>query len=77
MPEYPHVAKVAHVEGTVVLEAVIGKDGAVKDLRAVSGPPMLANAAIAAVKQWRYKPYYLNGQPTEVDTTIKVNFKLS
>lgn len=76
MPQYPPVAKESHLQGTVVLGAVIGKDGVVKDLKVISGPPILANAAMAAVKQWRYKPYYLNGQPTEVDTTINVNFKL-
>lgn len=76
MPEYPAQAKAAHMQGTVVLAAVIGKDGVVKDLKVVNGPPMLAQAAMNAVKQWRYKPYYLNGQPTEVDTTINVNFKL-
>jgi periplasmic protein TonB len=76
MPDYPQAAKSAHMQGTVVLAAVIGKDGAVKDLKVVSGPPVLAQSAMAAVKQWRYKPYYLNGQATEVDTTINVNFKL-
>ncbi len=76
MPQYPPSAKAARMQGTVVLAAVIGKDGVVKDLRVVSGPPILAQAAMAAVKQWRYKPYYLNGQPTEIDTTINVNFKL-
>jgi periplasmic protein TonB len=76
MPEYPAQAKTAHMQGTVVLAAVIGKDGVVKDVKVVSGPPMLAQSAMAAVKQWRYKPYVLNGQPTEVDTTINVNFKL-
>lgn len=76
MPEYPQAAKAARMQGTVVLGAIIGKDGTVKGLKVVSGPPILAQAAIAAVKEWRYKPYYLNGQPTEVDTTINVNFKL-
>lgn len=76
MPEYPAQAKAARMQGTVVLAAVIGKDGAVKDLHVVSGPPLLAQSAMTAVKQWRYKPYFLNGQATEVDTTINVNFKL-
>lgn len=76
MPQYPPAAKSARMQGTVVLAAVIGKDGTVKDLKVVSGPPVLAQAAMTAVRQWKYKPYYLNGQPTEVDTTINVNFKL-
>jgi protein TonB len=61
----------------VVLQAVIGKDGTIQNLRVVSGHPMLAQAALDAVKQWRYKPYYLNGEPVDVDTTINVNFTLS
>jgi protein TonB len=57
--------------------AVIGKDGAVRDVRVESGPPLLAQAAIDAVRQWRYKPYFLNGEPVEVDSHITVNFTLS
>lgn len=76
-PQYPPLAKEAHVQGTVVLHAVIGKDGRVQGLQVVSGHPMLTASAINAVKQWRYKPYMLNGQPTEIDTTITVNFTLS
>ncbi len=76
-PQYPPLAKEAHIQGTVVLHAVIGKDGAVKDLQVVSGHPMLTSAAVNAVKQWKYKPYFLNGQPVEIDTTIQVNFKLA
>ena len=75
-PEYPPVAKAAHIQGAVVLQALIGKDGAVKQVQVLSGPPMLASAAQIAVKQWRYKPYILNGQPVEVDTTINVNFTM-
>jgi len=76
-PQYPPLAKQAHIQGTVVLHALIGKDGAVKNLQVVSGHPMLSGAAISAVKQWRYKPYMLNGQPVEIDTTITVNFTLA
>jgi protein TonB len=61
-------------EGTVVLHAIIGKDGHVESLQAISGPTMLKGAAIDAVKQWTYKPYLLNGEPVEVDTTIVVQF---
>jgi protein TonB len=76
-PQYPPLAKEAHVQGTVVLHAVIGKDGRVQGLQVVSGHPMLTASAISAVKQWRYKPYMLNGQPVEIDTTITVNFTLA
>ena len=75
-PEYPALARQARIQGTVVLQAVIGKDGTVQNLRVVSGHPMLAAAAIDAVRQWLYRPYYLNGEPVEVDTQINVNFAL-
>ena len=75
-PQYPPEAGRARIEGTVVLLAVIGADGSVKDLRLESGLPILAQAAIDAVKQWRYKPYLLNGAPVEVETQITVNFTL-
>jgi len=76
-PTYPPLARSARIQGQVVLQAVIGKDGAIQGLRAVSGHPMLTPAAIDAVKQWRYKPYFLNGEPVEVDTQITVNFTLA
>jgi len=76
-PAYPPLARQARIQGTVVLQAVIGKDGAIQGLKVVSGHPMLAPAALEAVKQWKYKPYYLNGEPVEVDTTINVNFTLA
>jgi periplasmic protein TonB len=76
-PEYPTIAKVAHVEGVVVLEAVISKDGLIENLRAVSGNPILIAPAMDAVKQWRYRPYLLNGIPVDVETKITVNFGLS
>ena len=75
-PEYPALAKAARVQGSVVLKAEIGKDGKVKNLQVVAGHPMLTAAAITAVKQWEYKPYFLNGQPVDVDTTITVNFTM-
>lgn len=75
-PEYPESAKQAHISGTVVLHAIIGKDGSVLSLDYVSGPPELTKASIDAVKQWRYKPTKLNGDPIEVDTTISVVFTL-
>jgi periplasmic protein TonB len=77
-PQYPQMAKIARVQGPVVLAAVIGKDGTIQNLRVVStASPLLNQAAVEAVKQWRYRPYILNGEPVEVDTTITVNFTLS
>jgi periplasmic protein TonB len=76
-PQYPPEAGRARVEGTVVLMAVIGKDGSVQDVRVESGLPLLAQAAIDAVRQWRYRPYLLNGEPVEVDSRITINFTLS
>ena len=70
-PIYPGDAR---VEGTVVLHAIIGKDGHVQSLEAVSGPAMLKGAAIDAVRQWTYRPYLLNGEAVEVDTTILIQF---
>ena len=76
-PVYPAIAKTARIQGQVVLQAEISKGGTIQNLRAVSGPPMLYQAAIDAVRQWRYKPYILNGEPVEVETTIQVNFTLN
>jgi periplasmic protein TonB len=77
-PQYPQMAKIARVQGAVVLAAIIGKDGTIQNLHVVStASPLLNQAAIDAVRQWRYKPYILNGEPVEVDTTVTVNFSLS
>jgi periplasmic protein TonB len=76
-PQYPPEAGRARLEGTVVLMAVIDKDGSVKDVRVESGLPILAQAAIDAVRQWRYKPYLVEGEPVEVDSRITINFTLS
>ena len=76
-PTYPPEAGRARIEGAVVLLAVIGKDGSVQDVRVESGLPILAQAAIDAVKKWRYRPYLLNGEPVEVDSRITINFTLS
>ena len=75
-PVYPQKAIKSHIQGMVVLSAVIGKNGAIRELHVVSGPPELTSAAIDAVKQWRYKPYVLNGAAVEVETTININFNL-
>jgi len=76
-PEYPALAKQARIQGTVVLRAVINREGAIQDLQVISGHPLLVQAAINAVRQWRYRPYYLNDQPVEVETQVMVNFSLS
>ncbi len=75
-PDYPPAALRQHVEGSVELQANIGKDGSTSNLKVLSGKPLLAKAAAAAVRQWKYQPYELNGQPTEVQTEITVDFKL-
>jgi protein TonB len=76
-PNYPPLAKQARIQGTVVLQAQISKTGDIQNLQLISGHPMLAPAAIEAVKQWKYKPYLLNGEPVEVETQVQVNFTLS
>jgi len=76
-PVYPPLARQARIQGSVLLQAVISKTGDIVNLQVISGHPMLTGAAIEAVKQWKYKPYILNGEPVEVDTQITVNFTLS
>jgi protein TonB len=76
-PAYPPLAKTTRTQGTVRIQAVIGRDGAVKNLQLISGPPLLVAVAMEAVQQWRYKPTLLNGEPVEVITVIDVNFTLS
>jgi protein TonB len=75
-PVYPVLAIEARIQGNVVLHAIIGKDGGVTELEVVSGHPLLARAALEAVRQWRYSPTLLSGQPVEVETTITVSFVL-
>ncbi len=75
-PVYPVIAKAAHVEGSVVVEAVISRTGTIESLHVVSGPLMLQRAAMDAIREARYQPYRLNGEPTEVQTTITVNFRM-
>jgi periplasmic protein TonB len=76
-PEYPPLAKQARIQGTVVLHAVIDRDGKIENLQVLGGHPLLVESALKAVQQWRYRPYYLNGQPVEVETEIMVHFTLS
>lgn len=75
-PTYPQIAIAAHVQGPVQLAALIARDGTIENLRVLSGHPMLAQAALDAVRQWRYRPYVLDGEPVEVETQITVNFVL-
>lgn len=76
VPIYPPAAKKAKIQGTVVLSAVIGKDGNIESLRVLSGPQQLQQSALDAVRQWRYKPYLLNGDPVEVKTTVNIVYNL-
>ncbi len=75
-PLYPALARSARIQGAVVLQATIGKDGTIQNLHLLSGHPLLTQAAMDAVRQWLYRPYLLNNEPVEVDTTIQVNFTL-
>jgi protein TonB len=76
-PKYPTIAEGARIQGQVVLTAIISKTGEIQNLMLVGGHPMLVPAAIEAIKQWRYRPFLLNGEPVEVETTITVTFQLS
>jgi len=76
-PNYPPLARQARIQGAVILQAEISKNGTIENLHVISGHPMLAPAALDAVKQWRYKPYVLNGEPVEVETQVTVNFTLA
>lgn len=76
-PTYPRLARQARIQGAVVLQAVISREGTIEKLQVLSGHPMLVQAAVDAVRQWRYRPYMLNGEPVEVETQVTVNFVLS
>jgi periplasmic protein TonB len=76
-PQYPALARQARVQGTVVLRAVISRGGRIENLQVISGHPLLVKSAEDAVRQWRYRPYYLNNEPVEVETQVTVNFTLS
>jgi periplasmic protein TonB len=75
-PQYPAIAKAVRIQGTVVLQATISKAGTIENLRVINGSPMLQQAAIDAVRSWRYRPYLLNAEPVEVETTVNVVFSL-
>jgi protein TonB len=76
IPAYPAIAHAAGVEGTVIIAAIIARDGTIQNLHVLSGSAMLQQAALDAVRTWRYRPYLLNGEPVDVETTINVIFKL-
>lgn len=75
-PDYPPMARNARVEGTVVLRGIINKNGKIAELTIISGDPLLVGSAINAVRQWEYKPYLLGGKAVDVETLIRVNYKL-
>ena len=76
-PTYPPLAKQAHIEGAVKLQALIGKDGTIENLSVISGHPLLVPSALEVVRQWVYEPTMLNGAPVGVDTEIDVNYTLA
>lgn len=76
-PIYPPLARQARIQGTVVLQVFISKDGDVENIQLISGHPLLAPSAVAAVKQWKCRPYLLNGEAVEVQTSVRVNFRMS
>jgi len=75
-PQYPMIAKQLHIQGVVILKAVISREGRIEQAETVQGQDLLSRAALEAVRQWKYRPYYLNGEPVEVETQITVNFVL-
>jgi protein TonB len=74
---YPEMAKMQHVEGAVLLDVIVGSDGSLKEVKALSGPTLLRAGAVDAVKRWRFKPYVIDGAPVEVESTISLNFRLN
>jgi protein TonB len=76
-PRYSEIARKTRIQGDVVLAAIIGRDGRIENLHVLSGHPMLAETALDAVKQWRYRPYMLGVEPVEVETQITVRFRLN
>lgn len=75
-PPYPLIARQKHIQGTVMLEAIIGKDGRIRDLKPLCGAPELVQSSLSAIRQWRYSPYLLEGNAVEVETTITVRFHM-
>jgi protein TonB len=75
-PQYPPIAKQLGIQGAVIVKAVISREGAIEQAQVISGQGLLSNSALAAIRQWKYRPYYLNNEPIEVETQITVNFIL-
>ena len=75
-PQYPVRATQLHIQGAVIIKAIIGRDGVIERAEVERGLPLLVQASLAAVRQWRYRPYYLNNEPIEVETEITINFVL-
>jgi TonB family protein len=75
-PQYPQMAKIAHIQGDVIISGIINREGKIAEAKALSGHPILVQSALDAVKQWKYKPFLLNGEPVEVKTTITVRFRM-
>jgi protein TonB len=76
-PVYPAIGLAMHAQGTVILAATISKAGNIENLRVLSGPALLQQAALDAVKTWQYRPYLLDGEPVEVETTVNITFSLN
>lgn len=76
-PVYPEAARSERVQGSVVMQVIIDREGKIRDVNVISGPHELTEAAVAAVRQWQYKPFFLMGRPVEVDTQILINFNLN
>ena len=74
-PDYPEAARPANLQGVIVLDVVVGRDGSVVDMRALNGPDVLAQAAMDALRWWRFEPYRVDGRPVVVETTVAVEFK--
>jgi protein TonB len=74
-PNYPEAARPANLQGVIVLEVVVGRDGSVLGMHALNGPEMLAEAAMDALRWWRFEPYRVDGQPVVVETKVAVEFK--
>lgn len=75
-PQYPQMARIAHIQGDVIISGIINREGKIVEAKALSGHPILVQSALEAIKQWQYKPFWLNGEPVEVETTIKVSFRM-
>lgn len=76
-PAYPEAARSEHIQGSVVMQVIIDREGKIRDVKVISGPPELTDAAVVAVRQWQYKPFFLMGRPVEVETQILINFNLN